>query len=477
MAWRRDGRVGARKTTCAALTAALAAPALLGACAAGSGSGATTDSSPAPGPVGSSVVAAAGPVEDRFGDGVVDEDSVRLVTDSLALAGVRIVRAETDEVPAEPSDPAAGPLAIGDAQARAFGVQADLGGGLSGRELREALALGAGAVPVDVLVAAWLAEGMTPAAQAAAALVPVAQLEDPASFVFPWAVLLMFVNDVGRSSGSWPPAERAVDTPAPPGASSCERSAARVEASLGDLVAAMGSGPDALDRLLDVAVPAFGHFLPTDSPPSPDGDRAAVVAAVTALGFAALLAGTVEPWAVAVLADPPVNALGEPDGPGRPGGFEAVVVPVGPMWSPEAGSCAVDTAERLPPLDPRDAPVTWSFQDAGVAEVDRQTTALASDGDRFTAALRYLTRASTSTDADDAAPAMISATLRVHHSPAEPLLVVTERLAADALEGAPAAVLDALTSPPGDPLSGLIALTSARAASPPVSVARSGADG
>ncbi len=63
-------------------------------------------------------------------------------------------------------------------------------------------------VPIDFIVAEWMHEAATPAAQQAVALAPISDLTDPGAFGYPWAVLALFVNDAansGASSGPTPP--------------------------------------------------------------------------------------------------------------------------------------------------------------------------------------------------------------------------------------------------------------------------------
>ena len=471
MGWQRDRRASAARATGAAVALALLA---LAACASGAADQPPSTTSVLSAPA--RVVASAGPVDDRFGDGMVDEQSVQLVVDSLAVAGVGVVAEDASPSAPAPDGEVDGPITVGELQARAQGAQADLGGGLSGRELRDAFALPPAVVPIDALLAAWLVDGLTPAAQAAAALVDPAELEDPAASVFPWAVTLMFANDIARASTTWSPAAAAA---IPPDASRCDERSARLAASLGSLTVAVGNGPPALDRLVEVAVPAFGLLLPTTVTDAIDAaDRPALAAAVTGLGFTAALAGVVEPWTVALVPDPPAIEMGGLDGPGQEGSFEALVVTVD-AWPPEVSSCAHESGVTLPPLDPRGAEVSWSFADAGAADVEYAAASLVGGAGvrASTAALRYVTRSVEPGGSDDAPAPRISATLRVHHEPAEPLLVITERLTAAALLGAPSAVLDALAGDSGDALAGLVAMTSARASSDGVPVTESRSDG
>ena len=290
-------------------------------------------------------------------------------------------------------------------QADALAAEVEAGGGVTGEWLRTNFALPDDVRPIDVIISTWLLVGTSPASESARGIVdtssivdPDTMVSDPAGFVFPWAVLAMFTNDVAMSSASLPDAgpSRVVHgdaprtvPPAPPKPTS---------GALASLCTAAQDEYNAASKAVSDAIagaPFLGELaewvggavrFPGKNGPSPLGtavkalsDFAKKALSIVANGIAAAsqIADALQAWQVIVIPD---NATVQNNvRAGQTGTFNARLLTITQDWPDYVKACAQLAGVELPNITPSGSPVKWAVATGAHATIDNAETVIAED--------------------------------------------------------------------------------------------------
>jgi hypothetical protein len=306
----------------------------------------------------------------------------------LADAGIGVYELDSTSPVAEVAQPAS-PLRLTTEQAAVALSGVSSGAGITGRQLDELvvpppLAPGKEPLPASALVAAWVAEAPSPAADIARELLGTQDLQRRIEVVYPWAVLTLFVADVVPRVEESKSAAAAVahhwrPLAAQPGgrASICQQFQSFVNDTLTQLFEAIGRLPNVgyyqdgwdwarwlLNRGIDLT--NFGldtvKFIIIEGQKVLLGPLVSVVASIAsviAVGAQILLA--VQPWEATIEPDPLAN---ERDGVAKPGALRLRVRCLGPTpdeWPEQLAGCAAWADVRLPGLRPRGGEVSWTL--------------------------------------------------------------------------------------------------------------------
>jgi hypothetical protein len=338
--------------------------------------------------------------------------------------------------------------------------------GLTGSQLREAFPVADNGVPIDAIVAAWLITVESASATAARSIMPVdvATITDPATVIYPWAVLVLFVHDLMLSSpeapaGSEPAGLRDGPFPADPATAG---SGGGVCAALSDFYAGMTTAIVAaledvpvLGTLAELAVQLFEQVLGTALAPL----LAPIQLAIGALGVAAVVAHIVDPWVFFIDKEPPlVIDYGVAPNPGNPGSFTARIEGGAILeWPAAIQACADLAGVQLPDLDPNGATVTWTTAFGPHVTVATQQDTIADNNGQLTATLDYVTAVeSADTATGEPASAPIQVTVKVVRPENQQLGAVVEQIVGDALSALPQPVADILASLAGSAIGSIV---------------------
>lgn len=366
------------------------------------------------------------------------------------------------------------PFAVTATQADHLADQVALGGGVLGLELRADFPLPDDVVPMDALVGAWLTMDR-PGAEAARRLVDVGTLVDPASFVFPWAVINLFLVDVaGHATSS--PTPTTTSTIAVPLTSSdlateggpsgwlrpagvpdlCGALQQFYADTIGAAITALAQSESVLGVIvgyaLDTLAGVLGELVSALTPN-------VLVLAVQGLAIAAAIAGAVEPWTASLVAEPPATSMGIAPAAGNPGAVTLRVSAGSGDWSAPVRSCAQLMGIDLPSLDPSDAPATWEVVTFDLAdEVARETT-ITRRGDVFEARLDYTTRVETVGPNSLPTVGLMTIDGQVHRQDRETLTTLLETVIARATALIPPEILAVAVGAAADQIVGLLDVT------------------
>ena len=347
----------------------------------------------------------------------------------------------------DPGEPAG--VTLTDWQAGNLARQASMGVGITGAHLREAFPVAADVVPVDAMVAAWLITAESPAATAARAIMPVdvTTITDPSVVTYPWATLVLFVDDLttdGADMASEPFGWRSsVDSPES-GTGVCGALSDFYNAMTSAIVGALQDVP-LIGTLAELAVQLFEEVLGTALAPL----LVPIQLAITALGVAAVVAHVVDPWVFSIDKEPFLAIdYGIAPNPGNPGSFVAHIAGGAILeWPAAIQACADLAGVTLPDLDPNGATVTWTPTFGIHATVAAQETTIADDNGEYAATLDYVTAVE---PADNASGVPASATVGVSVTVTRPedqqLGAVVEQIVGGALGALPGPVADLLAS-------------------------------
>jgi hypothetical protein len=405
------------------------------------------------------VAAAAGPIEvgaalPLGATATSDADPSR--SPALPLPGAEDVAAAFAAAGVDVT-PIDGPVASGegvtltDWQVGNLARQASAGAGLSGRQLREAFPVADDGVPVDAIVAAWLVTGESASATAARTImaIDVTTIRNPATVIYPWAVLVLFVHDLSSSLGEAPAGLR--DGPSPAEAALPE-SGSGVCGALSDFYAAMTSAIVAaleqvpvIGTLAELAVQLFEEVLGTAVKPV----QAAIGVAITALGIAAVVAHIIDPWVFFIDKEPLlVIDYGIAPNPGNPGSFTARIEGGAILeWPAAVQACAALAGVQLPDLHPNGATVSWTVAFGPHATVTSQQGTISEVNGAFVARLDYVTAIEPAeAAAGEPVSAPINVSVKVVRPADQQLDAIVEQIVGDALSGLPQPIADLLAS-------------------------------
>jgi hypothetical protein len=275
------------------------------------------------------------------------------------------------------------------------------GAGRTGVQLRESYALPADVVPIDHIVAAWLHESTTLAAEAARDLLPTTSWDiidaavlagDAAGVeraVYPDAVLALFTQDAMASAGQPTGGVLQSSFVAPQRVDVCSA-----------LVTFYDGVMTAVFELLESAIGpwavqwgqrALGLLPSTGVINIPK--KADELGVFQALGLVLSLAGAISPWVTTLTVEPgDVVDYGVAPGVGNEATARVVVDPgLSVEWPAALKSCADLVGLTLPPLDPVGATVEWTPEFNGHAtEFDRFVVIQSIDG-RYESTLKFRT--------------------------------------------------------------------------------------
>jgi hypothetical protein len=343
--------------------------------------------------------------------------------------------------------------------------QASAAAGLTGTQLREAFPVADNGVPIDAIVAAWLITAESASATAARSIMPidVATITDPATVVYPWAVLVLFVHDLTSAptapAGSEPAGLRGGPIPADPatagsGGGVCAALSDFYTATTTAIVAALEDVP-ILEALAELGLQLFEQFLGTLRGTL----LAPIQLAITALGVAAVVAHIVDPWVFFVDKEPLLFIdYGVAPNPGNPGSFTARIEGGAILeWPAAIQACANLAGVQLPDLDPNGATVTWTTAFGPHATVATQQDTIADNNGQLTATLDYLTAVeSADTATGEPVSAPIQVTVKVVRPEDQQLGAIVEQIVGDALSALPQPVADVLASLAGTAIGSIV---------------------
>jgi hypothetical protein len=275
------------------------------------------------------------------------------------------------------------------------------GAGRTGTQLRETYTLPADVVPIDHVVAAWLLESTSVAADGARGLLPAATSDilDAAVLagdasgteraVYPDAVLALFIQDAITTVGA--------DTAGL--LQSSFVSPARIDVC-STLVTFYEGAMTAVFELLEEAIGPWAvqwgqralGLLPTAGVINIP-KKADELGVFQALGLVLSLAGAISPWTTTLTVEPgDVVDYGVAPGVGNEATARVVVDPgLSVEWPAALKSCADLVGLTLPPLDPVGATVDWTPEFNGHAtEFDRFVVIQSIDG-RYESTLKFRT--------------------------------------------------------------------------------------
>lgn len=351
-----------------------------------------------------------------------------------------------------------GPVTMPQWQATTLARQVHIGGGVAGQVLRERFEVPDDAVPVDALVAAWLTMDL-PGAAAARQLLDDPAIEDPATFVYPWAVVNLFVKDLtdaGAGAGPGAGAQPARLVVPAGGAGPCGAVQDFYEQTIGATIAAL-EGSDSL--LGQIAGQALGLFVDVLGKAVTAAVPAAVKLIVQAVSVAAAVASAVEPWTASLTADPPSAAKGIAPATGNPGTVTLTVATGTNDWPAPVKACASLAGIELPQLDPQGAVVAWDLVAPDLAdETDREST-ISPHGEQYQATFSYVTRVETvGPNAQDVSGTMV-VDGQVTRNDRDNLIKLLGTMVGKAMQGLPQAVVVPLAAKASTELAGLIEIT------------------
>ena len=325
-------------------------------------------------------------------DSVADDDDLAATVALLRDGGVTVVA--DDELDGATGDP----FAITESQATNVALQVAIGGGVPGQILRERFPVPDDAVPLDALIAAWLTLD-SPGAEAARQMVDTSNLTDPALFLYPWAVIDLFIQEVAADptpiadSAGEPQGFRSLAQSRPMGTSDPCGSLQQFYANtIGATIAGLQNSDSALGIIAGTALGLFADVLGAAVNAA---IPAIVKTAVQALGVAAAVAGAIEPWSATLTPDPATTAKGVSPGGGNAGAVKMTVVTGTNDWPAPVKSCASLAGIELPKLDPSQAAVAWDMIAADLADETDRDEIIAEQGEEYTATFDYVTRVET----------------------------------------------------------------------------------
>lgn len=395
-------------------------------------------------------------------------DSDRTVH-ALAAAGVVVTGPDLQ--------PTAGAFSISPWQATIWAGQVTVGGGISGAALRERFPVPAGQVPVDALVATWLTRSITAAAAAARTLVPMSTLTDPDTFLYPWAVLAAFSNDIiggGLRTGSIAQQPLGLHLPGRALAGDlCSSAQELFDSTLTMIGSWFTVSPDdgMIVALAKEAVSAFGNVIKKIVGTVLAPVLAPLKAAVGAVAVATAVAGAVVPWTATIVAEPDSTAFGIAPAPGDVGAFMLRVSTPLPQWPEAVLSCATLLGVDLPDPSPAGEKITWDFHGNGMATEQSHDDTLAKTGANATGRFKYLTGVETAQQATGPLRLdSITANASVGRSNQQLAAVLTV-LVDKALSALPGPIAALLGGTAAQKIAGLLFVSGPTATGPPVQIA------
>lgn len=299
-------------------------------------------------------------------------------------------------------DPAVGDgMSLTDWQADNQLRAARAGAGRTGAQLRETYALPDDVVSIDHVVAAWVLEATSPAADAARGLMPDASmtlLEDAVAAgdsagteraVYPDAVLVLFTQDAINSADDGTAGVLESSFVAPARIDICS-----------SLVTFYEGAMNAVFELLDAAIGPWAvewgkkaiGLLPTAGvihiPKKADE-----LGVFQALGLVLSLAGAISPWTTTLTVEPDTAIpYGVSPGVGNEGVATVIVDPgLSVEWPAALKSCADLVGLTLPSLDPVGATVEWTPELNGHADEFDRFVVIQKVNDRYESTLKFRT--------------------------------------------------------------------------------------
>ncbi|MCU1393732.1 MAG: hypothetical protein JWM34_2160 [Ilumatobacteraceae bacterium] len=350
---------------------------------------------------------------------------------ALLASGIGIV-----PIDALDTKPVGGPFVVTDFQAATWQAQVTNGGGELGTELRTLVNQAPDEVPVDFIVAEWLHEAKTPAAQLAVTMVPIAQLTDPGTFRYPWAVLALFLNDVANSgsaagagtpstatAATSGPARAAHSTSALPNDGVCGLLTSVYDDSVGAVITSLQGSDTYLGQLAGSALDTFVGWLSAAVNTIPVVK--AIKISIQMLLLVTSIGEAFQPWDLTMQAVPEINTYGT--GIANSGTVTvALARSVATEWPYTITDCA--RAFGLPPLpslDPTTPPtpveMTMTASRADGTPPESSTTTSDThlmkllDG-TYGASLIYQTGINPSPASDEAATELLTVDATVHQN-------------------------------------------------------------
>ncbi len=401
--------------------------------------------------------------------------SVRNVLDQFDIAQIDVTSSAVPK-------PGAHVLTLTDWQANRVARAAVVGVGITGADLRRQIPVQANVVPIDALLAVWLAAGSSKASEAARHVVDVNTLRHPSTFTYPWAVIDMFVSDIANGTARAGGPNRANHDP---GLGSMGNTST-IPGSTGDPCAALKSlytttvgrvvgviGDEGL--LIDLAASAITRYrddLPAGVKPPTEADAGALKTAVEALSVAATLVGAIDPWVATVTADPATNSYAVQPLGGNEGHFRVTLDP-GPTtdWPASITACATEAGITLPSLDPTGSPVEWTLADTPYAQFVSADSSLTAMHGTYAANLVYETpNESAQIQGGQVASGTTSAAVVVRRSNANDIRALVATIITGALADLPPAVSATFATSATDTLAALSKLDDAAATSAAVTI-------
>lgn len=388
-----------------------------------------------------------------------DADLAATVT-LLRDGGVTVV--DDDELEGATGDP----FAITESQATNVALQVSIGGGVPGQVLRDRFPVPVDAVPVDALIAAWLTLD-TPGADASREMVDTSTLTDPALFVFPWAVIDLFIQEVATdpspivAPSDEPEAEaqgfRGLSPTRPMGtADPC----GSLQQFYADTIGATIAGLQNSDSVLGIiAGQALSLFVDVLGASVKAAIPTLVKTAVQALGVAAAVAGAIEPWSATLTPDPATTAKGISPAAGNPGTATLKVVTGTNDWPAPVKSCAALAGVDLPKLDPASAAVKWDMIAPDLADETDRDDVIAPQGDEYTATFDYATRVETVGPTSQDVSSIIVIDGQVTRNDRDTLVKLLGTMIGNALGPLPKEIALPLIGTAADGIAGLLEIT------------------
>jgi len=305
-----------------------------------------------------------------------------LVT-QLASAGIGVYDTfdASDPITAVTGD--VSPVQLQQDQLAGFAAELQSGGGVTGGQLDDLVAMPEGAPPFSYLVAGWVSGYNSPEAAQALALLGGADAHDwthPATIMFPNLVLMLFVSNIAREAGaeagttSYQPIQGALVAYPIADGTLCSGLSGWINGVLDSIFNSIKIDDDSWvptiikdiwNLAVDLAKGVVAGLISILG--------GAVVSAIKlALGIAgtlSLMASYMKPWVVTLAAQPASDHLKHDGEATHKGDVTATVKASGASWAPAIVDCAKLAGIDLPSASTEGKPVTWKTESLSAVEL------------------------------------------------------------------------------------------------------------
>jgi hypothetical protein len=331
----------------------------------------------------------------------------QLVT-RLAAAGIGVYDGYDATAPITAISGDASPVRVQHDQLARFTAELASGGGVTGAELDDLVAMPDDAPPFSYLVAGWVTGYDSPEASQALTLLGGADAHDwihPATIMFPNLVLLLFVSDIARESAAEAATSLAPHQPIqgmlvvnPIAAGTvCSGLSGWINGILDSIFESLKIDDDSwvpsiISGIWNLAVDLAKGVITGIVDVLGATVLAAIKTGLAIAGTLSLMASYMKPWTVSLISDPASDRLTVQGEPPRTGFITATVTATGAdSWAAEIVDCANLAGVDLPSAGTDGKPVTWKTK--SLSPVQLATDAEHSDtvGEAGTAHLRYET--------------------------------------------------------------------------------------